>query len=325
MKFYIPFILAFFMTLSCSSLDKRVLELDDFKYPYKVTKFEFNSQNQNLQMAYMDVGAKISSKVAVLLHGKNFSGFYWKDVADLLIKDGYRVIIPDQIGFGKSTKPQAYQYSFSQFALNTSKLLSSLNIKKATVIGHSMGGMLATEFAYQFSQMTNKLILINPIGLEYYGKYAKVKDVNFFYNNEKNKTVEKARNYQKKNYYDGKWSDTYEALLAPLKLQIGTKEWDRVAWNNALHYGPIFTENMVIKLKNLSVSTTLIMGTRDRTGPGRNWKKDGVTHKLGQYQNFGKKFRDVRPSLKVIELKDLGHVPQFEDFSRFSKAFKKAI
>ena len=216
-------------------LDKHVLELDGFPYPFAVSKFEFTSQNQNLQMAYMDVGPKKSSEVDVLLHGKNFSGFYLKNVADLLTKVGYRVIVPDQIGFGKSTKLQSYQYRFSQFLLNTSKLLSSLKIGKATIIGHSMGGMLATDFAYHFSQMKRKLILINPIGLEYYGKYAKVKDINFFYNNEKNKTVEKARNYQKKNYYDGKWNDTYEALLASLKLQIGTKEWDRIVWNNALH------------------------------------------------------------------------------------------
>ena len=82
---------------------------------------------------------------------------------------------------------------------------------------------------------------------------------------------------------------------------------------------------MVLKLKNLSVSTTLIIGTRDRTGLGRNWKKDGVTHKLGQYQNFAKKFINVRPNQKIMELKNLGHVPQFEDFNRFSKAFKKSV
>jgi pimeloyl-ACP methyl ester carboxylesterase len=59
-------------------------------------------------MRYMDVGDKDSTNVIVLLHGKNFSGFYWEQLARLLMDKGYRVIIPDQVGFGKSTKPAYY-------------------------------------------------------------------------------------------------------------------------------------------------------------------------------------------------------------------------
>jgi pimeloyl-ACP methyl ester carboxylesterase len=55
----------------------------------------------------MDVGPRLTSKGAVvLLHGKNFAGFYWERIAHDLIQKGYRVIIPDQIGFGKSSKPE---------------------------------------------------------------------------------------------------------------------------------------------------------------------------------------------------------------------------
>ena len=237
-------------------------ELDGFKYPFEVNTFKFNSQNQDLKMRYMDIGKKDSQKVIVLLHGKNFSGYYWERVAKDLLKKNYRVIIPDQIGFGKSSKPDYYQYSFGQLALNTKTLLDNLKIAKLDLVGHSMGGMLATTFAVNYPKSVNKLILINPIGLEDYGKYVEFKDVNFFYKRELTKTIDKAINYQKKNYYDGKWSSEYEKLLIPLKGMLAGEDWNIVAWNNALTYGPIFSENIVDRFSQVPSKTFLIIGLR---------------------------------------------------------------
>jgi pimeloyl-ACP methyl ester carboxylesterase len=300
-------------------------ELSGYKYPFKVETFNFKSQKQNLNMRYMDIGDKKASKVIVLLHGKNFSGYYWERVAKDLLKKKYRVIIPDQIGFGKSTKPEAYQYSFGQLAFNTKLLLDSLNIKKVNIVGHSMGGMLATTFSYDYFSIVNKLILINPIGLEFYGKYAQFKDVNFFYKKELSKTLTKARNYQKKNYYDGKWSDKYEKLLIPLKGMLAGKDWKIIAWNNALTYGPIFSENIVAKFSEIRSKTYLIIGTRDKTGPGRGWPKRGVSRKLGDYKKLGKSTQALIKGSILYELKGLGHMPQYENYEVFYKAFSKAI
>ena len=261
-------------------------ELDGFKYPFEVNTFTFNSQNQDLKMRYMDIGEKDAQKVIVLLHGKNFSGYYWERVAKDLLKKNYRVIVPDQIGFGKSSKPDYYQYSFGQLALNTKILLDDLKTEKLDLVGHSMGGMLATTFAVNYPKSVSKLILINPIGLEDYGKYVEFKDVNFFYKRELAKTLDKARNYQKKNYYDGKWSSEYEKLLIPLKGMLAGEDWKIVAWNNALTYGPIFSENIVDRFSQVTSKTFLIIGTRDKTGPGRGWLKEGVTITLGEYKKL---------------------------------------
>ena len=81
-------------------------------------------------------------------------------------KEGFRVIVPDQVGFGKSTKPKTFQYTFQQLALNTKTLLDSLGINKITVLGHSMGGMIAVRFALMYPETTEKLVLENPLGLE---------------------------------------------------------------------------------------------------------------------------------------------------------------
>ena len=304
---------------------KYTKELDGFAYPFDVHSYQFSSQNQNLNMRYMDIGSKKSENVIVLLHGKNFSGYYWESVARDLVKHDYRVIIPDQIGFGKSSKPDYYQYSFGQLALNTKALLDSLNIKKYDLVGHSMGGMLAVTFATNYSSSLKKLILINPIGLEDYGRYAQFKDTNFFYQNELNLTADKAINYQKKNYYDGKWSPKYEALLTPLKGWLAGDDWKIVAWNNALTYGPIFSENIVARLPQITNDTVLIIGTRDTTGPGRAWLKDGVTRTLGDYKSLGKSTQKLIKGSALIELDGLGHMPFYEDYDVFIKAFMTAI
>ena len=300
-------------------------ELDGFEYPFEVKTFDLDSQNQNLKMRYMDIGDKDARKVIVLLHGKNFSGYYWEKVAKDLLKKKYRVLIPDQIGFGKSSKPDYYQYSFGQLALNTKSLLDDLNIKKFDLVGHSMGGMLATTFAVNYPASVNKLILINPIGLEDYGKYVEFKDVNFFYKRELATTLDKARSYQSKNYYDGKWSSEYEKLLIPLKGMLAGKDWEVVAWNNALTYGPIFSENIVSRFSQIKNETFLIIGTRDKTGPGRGWLKEGVTRKLGEYKDLGKSTKAMIKDSVLIELDGVGHMPHYENYNAFIKAFYKAI
>jgi len=300
-------------------------ELDGFEYPFQVNTFEFNSQNQDLKMRYMDVGDKDAQKVIVLLHGKNFSGYYWERIAKDLLKKNYRVIIPDQIGFGKSSKPSYYQYSFGQLGLNTKLLLESLHIKKFDLVGHSMGGMLAVTMAVNYSESVKKLILINPLGLEDYSKYVEFKDPNFFYKQELSTTVEQAINYQKSNYYDGKWSSENEKLLLPLKGMLAGDDWKIIAWNNALTYGPIFCEDVVDRFSQIKSETFLIIGTRDKTGPGRGWLKKGVTRKLGEYNKLGKSAHEMIQGSTLFELPGLGHMPQFEDYDAFKKAFDKAL
>ncbi|AYF43090.1 putative lysophospholipase [Halobacteriovorax sp. BALOs_7] len=322
MKIFNLLIILIFVS-SCASSSKNELsfdaELSQFKYPFPVKTYEFSTQTQKLKMRYMDIG-KSKSKVAVLLHGKNFAGFYWERIANDLVKKGYRVIIPDQIGFGKSSKPDNYHYSFPQLAKNTHGLIKSLGVRKYIVVGHSMGGMLAVNMGAMYRDI-RKVVLVNPIGLEAYLDYVEYKDPEFFFKSEMNKTVDKARAYQRKNYYDGAWSDSYEALLTPFKGQLNGPDYEVVAWNAALTYGPIFEDNIVVKFPKIKAKTVLILGTRDRTGPGRGWKRKGVKRKLGQYQNLGREIKKENPKLKLIELKGLGHMPQFEDYNRFSKVF----
>ena len=80
-----------------------------------------------MKMAYMYLRPKKPQMgVITLLHGKNFNGAYWEETANFLHEKGFGILVPDQIGFGKSSKPVDYQYTFEVLAHNTKRLLEFL-------------------------------------------------------------------------------------------------------------------------------------------------------------------------------------------------------
>ncbi|MBT8120131.1 MAG: alpha/beta hydrolase [Gammaproteobacteria bacterium] len=300
-------------------------DLSDYDYGHEVSYFPVDSQRQKLKMAYVYLEGQPGKPVVTLMHGKNFNAHYWMPTAKYLQEEGYAVLVPDQLGFGKSSKPANYQYSFSALAHHTRALMASLEIKTSIVIGHSMGGMLASRFALMYPQLTQKLILVNPIGLENYLRYVEYKDTDFFYKKELAKTAEGIKRYQQKNYYDGAWNKQYESLTHFMIGQIQGPDKERIAWVNAQTYDMIFTQPVITEFMNFSVPVRLIIGSRDRTGPGRNWKKPGVDYELGRYDRLGRAATRLIPDAELYELSDLGHLPQVEDFARFKDVLDKAL
>ena len=97
--------------------DTLSITLEGVKYPYAGKFFPIHTEGQDIKMAYMDVAptGTANGKTVILFHGKNFGGYYWGNVIKALTAIGYRVVVPDQIGFGKSSKPFIH-YSFHQLA-----------------------------------------------------------------------------------------------------------------------------------------------------------------------------------------------------------------
>lgn len=230
--------------------------LSQYSYPYPVHNFTFQSQRQTLQMSYMHLPAENSKPTAVLLHGKNFAADYWQKTAELLHARGYGVLMPDQIGFGKSSKPAHYQFSAEVLVNNTRALVRSLGLGQVMLVGHSMGGILASRYALNYPQEVTTLVLVNPIGLEDYLKYVEYRDLDFFYQNELEKTAADIIHYQKKNYYDGKWQPAYEALTRIHQGWINGPDWPLVAWNNAQTYDVIFTGAVINEFAQLAMPFT---------------------------------------------------------------------
>ena len=289
-------------------------------YPFAVKFHAFKSQGQDLKMAYLDVlPANANGQTIILLHGKNFNAAYWEQTIKALNKKGFRVIAPDQVGFGKSTKPTNYNYSFQQLAANTKSILDSLKISKVIVLGHSMGGMLATRFALTYPEKTEKLILENPIGLEDYKMLATYQTIDANYESELKNTVESYRNYQVKFYYDNKWKTQYDPWLNLLAGWTLHKDYPIIAWNAALTTDMIFTQPIVYEFKNIQCPTLLIIGTRDRTAIGKDRAPKNIQPTMGLYNELGKKTQQAIPNSILIELDNIGHLPHIEDFDRFIK------
>jgi pimeloyl-ACP methyl ester carboxylesterase len=139
---------------------------EDVPYPYPSSYLQFTEYGQEVRISYMDVppvGAP-NGHTVVLFHGMNFAGFYWGGPIDVFRRQGFRVVVPDQIGFGRSSKP-IIPYNFHDMALNTRRILQHLNIPKVMIVGHSMGGMLAARFATQYPDIAERVVIYNPIGL----------------------------------------------------------------------------------------------------------------------------------------------------------------
>lgn len=312
--------LALGFSLSAQQNDLKWLDimLANYDYPFPAKHLNLNVQQQALKMAYMDVTPENhNGKNVLLLHGKNFNGAYWETTAKALIEKGYRVVMPDQIGFGKSSKPAYFHYTFQQLAENTKQLLDSLDISKTAVLGHSMGGMLATRFALMFPEITEKLILVNPIGLEDWKLKVPYQSIDWWYKNELNKTYEGIKSYQKSSYYDGKWKPEYDRwvnLLAGWTLNSG---YERIAWNAALTYDMIFTQPLVYEFQNIKTATLLIIGTRDRTALGKPLVNEDVRQTMGIYEELGKATHQKIPDSKLVELDGIGHLPHIESFERY--------
>lgn len=294
------------------------IELANYNYPYAVSVLNLSVQNQDLKMAYMDEKpSNFNGKNIVLFHGKNFNGAYWETTINALTKEGYRVIVPDQIGFGKSSKPNHFHYTFQQLALNTKKLLDTLNIEKTAILGHSMGGMLASRFALMFPDLTEKLILENPIGLEDWKLKVPYKPVEWWYKNELKKSYAGIKKYQLTNYYDNKWKAEYDQWVNLLAGWTLNSDYETIAWNNALTYDMIFTQPVVYEFQNITSPTLLIIGTRDRTALGKPLVTDEVRKTMGLYDKLGKATQKAIPNSQLIEIENIGHLPHIEQFESF--------
>lgn len=294
------------------------IELSNYQYPYAVSKLTLNIQEQELKMAYMDVEPEnYNGKNIVLIHGKNFNGVYWKTTIEALTKEGFRVIVPDQVGFGKSSKPGHFHYTFQQLAQNTKALLDYLGIAKTSVLGHSMGGMIATRFALMYPKTTEKLILENPIGLEDWKLKVPYKPVEWWYQRELKKNYEGIKKYQLVSYYDNKWKPEYDQWVNLLAGWTLNSDYKSIAWNSALAYDMIFTQPVVYEFGNILSPTLLIIGTRDRTALGKALVSEEIRKTMGLYGELGKKTQKRIPNAQLVELEGIGHLPHIESFNRF--------
>lgn len=316
------FLLLFFAvsTVSAQKSDTLSITLENVQYAYPVKYFPVSVDGQDVRMAYMDVAPTqmANGRTVVLFHGKNFGGYYWSGVIKALTARGFRVIVPDQIGFGKSSKPFIH-YSFHQMAAWNKGLLDALGIQKASVLGHSMGGMLATRFALQYPEKTEKLLLENPIGLEDYRRFVPFVSTEEQYATELKATAESIRKYYQSSYFTV-WKPEYEELVKVAAGMTNSADFPRAAKVAAMTYTMIYEQPVVYEFINVRVPTVLFIGKEDKTIVGKALLSPDQQALYGQYRFLGKQTAAKIPGAKIIEFDACGHIPHIEIPAEFAVA-----
>lgn len=297
--------------------------LENYDYPYPVHYMHTSAEGKPVQIAYMDVKpTSWNGKNVLLLHGKNFPAAYWGGTIKSLTAAGYRVVAPDALGFGKSSKPILKEYTFDLLAGITRQLLDTLGITNTAVIGHSTGGMLAAKFALNYPEMVTRLILEDPVGLEDYKAEGATTRFDDWYMKEKNGTYKSISDYQK--HYYANWSPDYQQWADVQYKMTRGRNADQLARVNALTYLMIVNHPVIHDYPKIEVPTLMIYGKNDHTKItlGIN---PAVAHTMGNYSELAPRAAAMIPNAQVIGYNNTGHIAHLENAVLFTRDVKQFL
>jgi pimeloyl-ACP methyl ester carboxylesterase len=295
---------------------------EDLKYPYPTAFLNLYVEGQDVRMSFMDVQPpkNPNGRTVVLLHGKNFWGAYWADTIKFLTDRGYRVVVPDQIGFGRSSKADIH-YSFDFLAANTAGLLDLLQIPKAVIVGHSMGGMLGIRFARLYPGRTEALVLENPIGLEDYRLAVPPSPLEQLYQQELNVTLDDYRRYVQ-SYFVHYPPEKAEVFVEPRMRITLSGDFPRWARSAALTDLMIYEQPVCYEFAQVKVPTLLIIGQEDHTAFGKDRAPIDLRLTLGNVAELARKAATQIPGAKLVEIPNVGHIPHIEAPDQFHQALE---
>ena len=284
------------------------IALEGFAYPYPVHLLPLVNDGEQLSMAYMDVSpAQPNGRTVVLLHGRNFPSSYWAPVIKMLSEAGFRVVVPDQIGFGKSSKP-AGELHFDNLARNTIALLDHLKIDKAEVVAHSLGGMLGARIARAYPDRVAHLVLTAPIGLEDYRLYVPPTPTDKMIETEDKLTAEGYRKQLQTNYAIKLPPEAITPFIDARFNIKGSPDYPR--WLRAFVSSGqmIYREPVAHEIPLITVPTLFVMGADDHNAPGRPLAPEALRAKMGQNAELAKAFAAKMPNARAEVIPDTGHL-----------------
>ncbi len=294
--------------------------LETWPYPYPVRFLPLVLQGQAVRMAYMDVAPEgtPNGRTALLLHGKNFDSSYWAGVIEALRGAGFRVVVPDQVGFNKSAKPDL-AYGFDMLADATLRLLDTLGVAGVDVVGHSTGGMLAVRLAGRARGRVERLVLEDPIGLEDYRREVPEQDTQTLVDAEERQTVPGYRAFVSR-YFVTLPPAAWEPFVA-WRARIGLSgEFDRYARSVALTYQMIWHDPVRAEYPGLAMPVLMVVGAKDRAAPLRQYAPPAVAATMGDMPRLARAACDEVARCRLVVVPDVGHVPHLEAPAAFRGA-----
>jgi pimeloyl-ACP methyl ester carboxylesterase len=282
---------------------------DAIPYPYPVSFLTLTLYGQDVRMAYMDIppAGQANGRTVVLFHGMNFGGFYFSGPIEVLRKEGFRVVVPDQIGFGRSSKP-IIPYNFHDMAANSRKLLQTLGISKVTVVGHSMGGMLTARFASSYPDLIDQAVIYNPIGLTDVRWDQPWPSADEAYK----ATMAQSRDQLYQGFYatirryfptPGAWKPEYEQYVRILYAPTLSAEWPRLAMVRAIYRQITVLDPVVHDWEHIKARTLVLGGDKD----GEN------------FPQLARHIAETIPKGELALIPGAGHVPHIEMPEAFNR------
>lgn len=273
--------------------------MDEIQYPYPVHLLPVTHYGKSGNMAYMDVAptGRSNGQTVMLFHGMNFGGIGFTPTIAALAEAGFRVVVPDRIGYGKSSKMDI-PYNLHIFALDSKRLLDHLGISKAAIVGHSMGGMLAARFTMTYPDTVSHMVLVNQIGMTDQRQGRGWTDIE-----EAAKRTEATTTYQSilanhMRYYNTEIKPEYLEFVRMQYGQTLSADWPLLAKIRAWQQAILFFDPVVYDWQHINTKAMVLGGADDR-----------LTN------DFAGQARHVAESLQNADLKlypGIGHNPHFE-------------
>ncbi|MES2602531.1 MAG: alpha/beta hydrolase [Pseudomonadota bacterium] len=292
--------------------------LEGFAYPYPVNMLPLTNEGEQVRMAYMDVApATPNGRTVLLLHGRNFPSSYWAPVIKTLTGAGYRVVVPDQIGFGKSSKP-VFDLHFDTLARNTIALLDHLKLQQVDIVAHSLGGMLGVRITRSYSARVSRLLLAAPIGLEDYRLYVPPTPTESIIEREDKLTADGYRQ-QLITAYSLKLPPEAITPFIDARFNIkGSSEYPR--WLRAFVNSAqlIYREPVAHEIPLIDRPTLFVMGEDDHNAPGKPNAPEALRPKMGHNADLAKALAAKMPNAKAEVIPNVGHLVFLEAEMKFN-------
>ena len=294
------------------------IALEELAYPFPVAFLRLTLAGQELRLAYMDVAptAQANGQTVLLLHGRNFPASYWQTTIGALAASGYRVVAPDQIGFGKSSKP-TFDYHFDVLARTTVMLLDELRIPRAHVVAHSMGGMLAVALCQPMHRVSIVWCWRPRSGSRTTASYVPPVQTDHLIEHERELSAEQYQQQLETNY-----ALSPEAVAPFVEIRERLKqsgEYPRWLRSFANSFQMIYREPVVDQFPLIHHHTLFIMGERDHNAPGRALAPAELRPMMGHNLEHAQRLAGSMPSARVEVLEGVGHVPHLQIPAKFNE------
>lgn len=273
------------------------INLEEIDYPFPVEYMHFRVYDEEVRLAYMDVapGGNANGRTVIFHHGGLYYGWYWEEQARALSDAGYRVIVKDRLGWGKSSKPNI-PYSINLWASNTARLMDHLDIEEAALVGHSIGGQMVTRFAFLYPERITHLVTVNQVGLtdRRQGRGFSPLSGEADTNPDMEEVYESLRRWGEENYVE--WHPDY---MEHMRIRYGNRlsgDWPRVAYISRLTGQMRGMDTVVNDWQHIETPTLIMGGEED-------------------YPSFPEEARhaaEIFPNGEVFLIPNVGHNPHEE-------------